>query len=68
MRDIVASNKEAEAAAAIRAKELAAIVVKPEDIKLLTTELELSEELADQLLREHKNDVAAAILAVVNKK
>lgn len=68
MRNIVSSDATAEAAAAARRKELAAVQVRAEDVTLLTSELEMSEEAADALLREHNNDVAAAIRTVINKK
>ena len=40
---------------------MAAVVVKPEDLKLLMDEMELPEEKAERVLREHKGDIKAAI-------
>ena len=44
-----------------REQELAKIKVSPEDINILKSELELTEEEAERRLKEFNNDVQAAI-------
>ncbi len=66
----LAASEKAEAEAAAKAMalkaELAKIKVDPADVTYLVNELEITKEKADQLLREHKNNVKELLLAFVN--
>jgi NACalpha-BTF3-like transcription factor len=50
---------------AAREAELAAVVVSEEQVQLLMRELEMPRTRVDRALREHKNDVAATIRALL---
>eukprot|EP00741_Cyanophora_paradoxa_P015139 tig00020848_g14610.t1 len=44
-----------------RERELAAVVVKKDDIEFMERELEITKQEAEQAIREHKGDVTAAV-------
>eukprot|EP01118_Nematostelium_gracile_P016909 TRINITY_DN7097_c0_g1_i1.p1 TRINITY_DN7097_c0_g1~~TRINITY_DN7097_c0_g1_i1.p1 ORF type:complete len:127 (-),score=54.84 TRINITY_DN7097_c0_g1_i1:28-360(-) len=44
-----------------RAKELAAVKIKDEDVELMVSELEIPKNVAETILREHNGDVTKAI-------
>jgi hypothetical protein len=56
----------AQAAAQERAIRLAAVRVSDADIAMIAKELEISEEEAEQKLREHNNDINAIFKSLIN--
>mmetsp|Transcript_6862 Transcript_6862/g.10764 ORF Transcript_6862/g.10764 Transcript_6862/m.10764 type:complete len:113 (-) Transcript_6862:553-891(-) len=59
-----AERAEAEAQAA-RERELAAVAIKKEDVDLMEKELEITKQVAERTLREHRGDVVAAIRTLI---
>jgi len=49
-----------------REVELASIAIKTEDVDLIVNELEISQQQAERILREHKGDIVAALKYLVS--
>lgn len=52
---------------ALREKELRAVKVKDDDVKLVAREMEISEERADRVLRENNGDAVAALQSLISE-
>eukprot|EP00823_Brevimastigomonas_motovehiculus_P009845 TRINITY_DN9664_c0_g1_i1.p1 TRINITY_DN9664_c0_g1~~TRINITY_DN9664_c0_g1_i1.p1 ORF type:complete len:133 (-),score=47.72 TRINITY_DN9664_c0_g1_i1:268-633(-) len=63
----IGSDDKAAKEKALREAQLAQLVVKKEDVDLLTAQLEISEKRADRLLRESNNSVVDALRAFVDR-
>jgi len=48
-----------------RERELAAVVINDADVLLISEEMELSKEIAERKLREHKGDVVKTLNTLV---
>mmetsp|Transcript_7512 Transcript_7512/g.14256 ORF Transcript_7512/g.14256 Transcript_7512/m.14256 type:complete len:187 (+) Transcript_7512:99-659(+) len=66
MRKLAESSRQEAERQAERDRELAKVVIKPEDVQVIANQFELEKKKAERILREHDGDVVKALCFLVN--